>query len=265
MSDVQSALTNDTAGSSDRLGLARAIVEELLSGAYQDAAVFIGGSFLGPAATPTSDLDLVAVFDRVATAWRETLQIRGTTVEVFAHDPETFAYFCHEVDGPAGMAPIAEMIADGVCLSPDHPTAKRVLSFARSFVDAGPPALDATALAMRRYGLTTLLEDLADARRPDEALMIAAELQAGLADLTLRGAGLWSGEGKQLARRLRGHDGRLAKALDDALRQVARQADGAAVAFEAVAHRVLEPFGGPLLIGHRLEAPASWRVLPDPT
>lgn len=34
---------------------------------------------------------------------------------------------------------------------------------------SGPPPLDATALAMRRYGMTTLVEDLGDARRSDEA------------------------------------------------------------------------------------------------
>lgn len=226
MSDARSALAHGAAGAPERSERARAIVGELLSGPCQGAAVFVGGSFLGPAATPTSDLDLVVLFDRVATAWRETLRVRGTTVEVFAHDPETFAYFCNEVDGPAGTAALAEMVAQGVGLTPESPTAARVLGFARRFLDAGPPPLDAAALAMRRYAVTTLLEDLGDARRPDEALMTAAELQAALADLALRGAGLWSGKGKQLARRLRRHDEPLADALDDALRQVAREGRG---------------------------------------
>lgn len=148
------------------------------------------------------------------------------------------------MDGPSGIAALLEMVAEGVCLSPDHPTAAQVLGFARRFMDAGPPWLDVTALAMRRYAVTTPLEDFGDARQPDEALMIAAELQAALADLALRGAGLWSGKGKQLARR------------------VARQANDASGAFEAVAGRVLEPHGGTLLIGHRLEAPTWWRAPP---
>lgn len=91
MSEVSSTPAHGGDGSPERSELARTVVGELLSGPCQGAAVFVGGSFLGPDATPTSDLDLVVLFDRVATAWRETLQVQGTTVEVFAHDVETFA------------------------------------------------------------------------------------------------------------------------------------------------------------------------------
>lgn len=188
--------------------LAGETVADLLATSCAGAAVAVaGGSFLRSDATPTSDLDLVVLFPRLQAAWRETLLVRGATVEVFAKDPSALAFICSEVDGPAGTAPVAEMVAHGTNLMPDHALAGQARCFARAFLEAGPPRLTGEGLAMRRYAITPLPEDLADARLPDEALVVVATLRAEIADLALRGAGRWSGKGKHPARRLRLHDG----------------------------------------------------------
>lgn len=46
---------------------------------------------------PSSDLDVVVLFDSVARAWRESFHFEGWPIEIFAHDSETLVYFMREV------------------------------------------------------------------------------------------------------------------------------------------------------------------------
>jgi predicted nucleotidyltransferase len=99
---------------SDRWAIAQSIVSKLLSEKYPKAeAAFVGGSFARGDATPTSDVDLILLFSAVDYAWRETLSVDGTTVEVFAHDQGTLEYFLTIFDPPTGRVPVAHVIAEG--------------------------------------------------------------------------------------------------------------------------------------------------------
>lgn len=239
----------------------RAIAQRLVQQRYPTAvAAIIGGSFATGRQTPTSDIDLLLLFDHVDCAWRDTIVAEGRTVELFAHDLATFTYFCKEMDAPGGTVPLAMMVVEGENIVAAGDAYAQLHALAQAFAAAGPPALDVENLQRRRYAITTALEDLVDSTHPGEALAVACQLYQALADLHLRAAGQWSGGGKHLFRRLQVFDPVIAGQLDSALRLVASDLPAGQRAFEQVAAAVLAPVGGPLLDGFTLPAPAHWRA-----
>ena len=238
----------------------RAIALRLVQQRYPTAvAAIIGGSFATGRQTPTSDIDLLLLFEHVDCAWRDTIVAEGRTVELFAHDLTTFTYFCREMDAPGGNVPLAMMVVEGENILAAGDDYARLHALAHAIETAGPPVLDMENLQRRRYAITTALEDLVDSRHPGEALAVACELYQALADLHLRAAGQWSGGGKHLFRRLQAFDATIAAQLDGALRLTAADLPAGQRAFEQVAAAVLAPVGGPLLDGFTLPAPAHWR------
>ncbi|MDN2672522.1 nucleotidyltransferase domain-containing protein [Janthinobacterium sp. SUN211] len=241
----------------------RAIAVRLVRERYPTAvAAIIGGSFATGRQTPTSDIDLLLLFDHVDCAWRDTLVAEGRTVELFAHDMATFTYFCKEIDAPGGKVPLVMMVVEGENILAPGAQHAQLLALAQAIVAAGPPLLDVENLQRRRYAITTALEDLVDSAHPGEALAVACQLYEALADLHLRAAGVWSGGGKHLFRRLQAFDAAVAGQLDGALRLVASDLPAGQHAFGQVAAAVLAPVGGPLLEGFTLPAPAHWRSAP---
>jgi len=239
---------------------ARTLVRRELLPRWPDARVaIIGGSIARGEATPTSDIDLLLVFDRVDQAWRDTLKVGQQTVELFGHDPATFDYFCREIDRPGGRMPLANMVADGVNVLADGAAAAWLRGHAQRLLDLGPPALAPAVLASRRYEITTLLEDLLDATAADELLATAVKLYDALAGFALRAAGAWTGVGKHLARRLRAADPALAADLVAAMGSLGADPAAGKALFETAVHRTLAPYGGPLLEGFMLPAPGEWR------
>jgi hypothetical protein len=239
----------------------RAIAVRLVQEHYPTAvAAIIGGSFATGRQTPSSDIDLLLLFDHVDCAWRSTIVAEGRTVELFAHDLATFTYFCKEMDAPSGTVPLARMVLEGENIAASGEHYAQLLALAQAIDAAGPPVLDMDNLQRRRYAITTALEDLVDSGHPGEALAVACQLYQALADLHLRAAGVWSGGGKHLFRRLQAFDAAIASELDGALRLVASDLAAGQRAFEHVVAAVLAPVGGPLLHGFCLPAPAHWRA-----
>ncbi|MBB3220694.1 nucleotidyltransferase domain-containing protein [Pseudoduganella umbonata] len=243
---------------------ARHLVTHALLPRWPDARVaIIGGSIARGEATPTSDIDLLLIFDRVDQAWRDTLKVGTQTVELFGHDPATFDYFCREIDRPAGRMPLANMAIDGVSVLPDVPPYRAATAWLRThaqqLIDDGPAPLTPAMLASRRYEITTLLEDLIDGSEPGETLATAVKLYDSLAQFALRAAGAWTGVGKHLARRLRATDPRLAADLLAAMNAIASAPATGKALFDTAVRRTLAPHGGLLLEGFGAPAPAAWR------
>ena len=232
------------------------LVQERYPGAV---AAVIGGSFATGRQTATSDIDLLLLFDHVDAAWRKTIVYEGQTVELFAHDPATFRYFCEQLDAPRGTVPLAMMVMEGENILAAGPHHRQLLAQAQALQAAGPPPLDAGNLRQRRYAITTALEDLVDSRDAGEAMAVACGLYGMLADLHLRAAGQWSGCGKHLFRRLQACDAAVAAQLDGAQRLLAGDLAAGQQAYAQVTGAILAPAGGPLLEGYDLPAPAHWR------
>jgi hypothetical protein len=148
----------------------RAIAQRLVQQRYPTAvAAIIGGSFATGRQTPSSDIDLLLLFDHVDCAWRDTIVAEGRTVELFAHDLATFTYFCKEMDAPGGTVPLAMMVVEGENIVAAGDAYAQLHALAHAIDTAGPPALDAENLQRRRYAITTALEDLVDSTQPSLA------------------------------------------------------------------------------------------------
>jgi len=92
--------------------------------------------------------------------------------ELFAHDIETLAYFCQEIERPSGQPVLATMVIEGVeVLSTKSPLLEHARKICLDTLQAGPAPLASEALESRRYAITDLLFALLAA--PDEASRIA--------------------------------------------------------------------------------------------
>jgi hypothetical protein len=227
---------------------------------FPHAAILLAGSVARGTATPASDLDLVLLFDRLGQAWRETVMLSGLTVELFAHDAETLAWF-FEQDRAQGIAALASMVGEGIPVTAPAagpgPPITRAKAMAAAVLAAGPPILTPDEIDDRRYRITDLAQDLSGGGTPGEIFATAAALYQALGDLVLRAAGAWSGSGKALAQRLERHDPALALRLEHAFGALFRRFQAAQIL--GLVEELLAPLGGPLAQGYYRPAPPEWR------
>jgi Nucleotidyltransferase domain len=242
------------------LDLALDLVRRYGADRFPHAAILLAGSVARGTATPASDLDLVLLFDRLSHAWRETVTVNGLTVELFAHDRETLAWF-FEQDRVRGTASLASMVSEGVPVTTPatdpSPQIARAKAMAAAVLAAGPPPLSQDEIDDRRYRITDLAQDLSGGGTPGEIFATAASLYQALGDLTLRAAGAWSGGGKALAQRLERHDPALALRLEHAFGALFRRFQAAQIL--GLVEELLAPLGGPLAQGYYRPAPPEWR------
>ena len=219
-------------------------------------ATFVGGSVLTEHRTPTSDLDVVVVLDGPPAPYRETFWHDGWVVEAFVHTRESLeAFWGH--DERRRVCSLLRMCADSRVLTDPGELADGIQAAARERLEAGPPEPGEEELDRLRYDLSDLLEDLAGADREDELAYVAGLVLAETAALALTAGGHWSARGKALARALREVDPDLAERLVNAHRMVLTEGDTAPL--YRCALQVLDPVGGPLLAGYRLDAPPDLR------
>src|SRR6202046_4003367 len=240
------------------LDLARELVRRDCADHFAHAGALLAGSVARGTATHASDIDLVLIFERLGHAWRETVTINGIAVEIFAHDPETLAWFFDQDRRIAGTCSLAAMISEGVAVTPPGPLIARAKALAAAAMALGPPPLDAEDIARRRYIITDLAEDLRGGGTPGEIIAAAARLYEQLGDLILRSSGQWSGSGKALARRIEHSDPALAMRFEHAFGALFRHGHTAQIL--GLVEELLAPLGGPLSAGYYSAAPPGWRV-----
>lgn len=236
----------------------RTTARRLCSERYPTASVvFCGGSVVRGEGCPSSDLDIVVVFDDVPNAWRESFHFEGWPVDVFAHDSGTLAYFVAQ-DCAGGRPSLAQMISEALVIPSETAVSRSIQAWARDVV-AGPPQIPTLAsLEVDRYFLTDLLHDFRDDRTPAELRAIACKLYPLLCNFVLKSRGQWLGTGKMLPRLVERAAPELNRAIEAAFDAFFRLGDRSEVL--RIAHQILEPFGGELFDGFRSDAPAAARV-----
>lgn len=220
----------------DFVGLA----ERFVATHFPNASLaIIGGSTATGTRTATSDIDLLVIGDRIFTDQRTSLaasyDFDGELFEVFAYTPAGF-----EEWGERGLSEfrpvIVDMLVSGTPVRDDSTQKAMRARWAIAYA-AGPTVSD-HQLAMRRYVITDLIDDLTDATDPVERHVIALTLYERLAELILLRNGRWIGAGKNLPRRLRDLDEERAAALGSPL------VGGDYASFKELAARELEALGG---------------------
>lgn len=237
---------------------AETAAQELWKERFSDAkVVFLAGSVIRGEATAHSDLDLVIVYDKLPTAYRDSFIYRGWPVEVFVHDPETLNYFFLELDRPSGVPSLPSMVMEGIEIPVSSDFSRSLKAIAKSVLDGGPPIWTAGDLQRARYMVTDCCDDMRSPRSTEELVASATKLYEGLADFYCRSQGLWSAKGKSIPRRLLQIDSTLARTFTEAFENVFERHDATQVI--ALAEDILRPHGGFLFENALAEAPITWR------
>ena len=111
-----------------------------------------------------------------------------------------------------------------------------------------------------RYGLSDLIDDIRAPRSPQELTATGAQLHGKLADFYFRSQNLWSARGKTIPRKLQQHSPEFTCRFAAAFEALFVAHDPRPVV--ALAEEILEPSGGLLFEGYRLDAPADFQLPP---
>lgn len=237
------------------------VAERLFRDRYAKVQVlFCGGSIVRGEGTPTSDLDVVVVFERVERAWRDSFYFQGYPVEVFAHDHETLAYFIDH-DEKQGRPVLTHIVAEALVVPHLDSSSQRLQEWARERVKSPRAVQPLDVLERARYAVTDLLDDFRDERPRAEQVSVACALYPEVCQFVLASRGAWSGVGKSLPRALRALDSELAALIEQGFERFFRTGDRSEAIVAVL--RALEPFGGELFAGYKAEAPGDWRVSRD--
>jgi predicted nucleotidyltransferase len=114
---------------------ARRIRRERYAGAR---VLLLAGSVMRGEDTPTSDLDIVVVFEQLPHAYREAFVFEGWPVEAFVHDPETMNHY-FESDRRLGLPALVRMVLEGVEIPKAGPFSAGLKRLASEVFEAGPP------------------------------------------------------------------------------------------------------------------------------
>lgn len=223
--------------------------------------IFLAGSFVRGEATSTSDLDLVVVFDQISCAYRESFVYKDWPVEVFVHDPQTLEYFFREVDAPAGIPSLANMVSEAIDIPSSSHFSIELKSLAKAVLNEGPPKWSETDIKNSQYAITDTIEDIKDPRSKHELHASATILYSILANHYFRARNKWSAKGKSIPRKLKAVDPLIAERFLTSFDNVFTKSETQAVI--QLAHDILAPDGGFLFQGFKLKAPDSWRIAKD--
>lgn len=220
--------------------------------------LFLAGSVMRGEGTPSSDLDLVVVYEHLPTAYRESFTHAGWPVETFVNDPETLGYFL-EADAESGFPSMLNMVLEGRETPAPCELSQSLKRTAAELLAAGPRALSDEELQSRRYFLTDNVDDIRHPRSDAELVATGAPMYAALSDFYLRSRGVWSAKGKTIPRRLREVDAPFAARFREAFEILFVEKRSREVI--ALVRDVLAPFGGFLFDGYKLDATGDKRKL----
>ena len=230
------------------LEAARGVWRERYEGAR---VIFLAGSVMRGEATPTSDLDIVVVFDSLPNAYREAFVFGGWPVEAFVHDPSTMAR-SFERDRARALPSLMCMVLEGLEIPGACELSAELKRAALELYEAGPPRLEEGELQLRRYRLTDWIDDIRFPRSDEELTASGAWLYQDAADFYFRARGLWTAHSKTVPRRLRETDAAFAEEFLAAFHALFTQKRSEPAI--ALVEKLLAPFGGTLFEGFHMEA-----------
>jgi hypothetical protein len=177
-------------------------------------------------------------------------------IEIFAHDPETLAYFVDQ-DCKRGRPSLAHMVAESVVVRGSSAWSDAIQDWARRIL-AGRETAAPEDLKPERYAITDLLNDFRDDRPRAELLCIACALQPLVANFLLKAKGHWQTDAKGLPKQLQRVAPELSADLMDGFETFFQSGDRTP-AVRAV-EKALAAYGGELFAGYRVDAPSAWRT-----
>ncbi len=226
---------------------------DLVAGRFPDATqAWLSGSVVLGGATETSDLDITVLLEEVEVR-RESLVHDGWPVELFVHVPASVRHFV-EKDLARRRPTMARLVATGIPLVSGDGGAE-VRAYCERTLETGPARPAPDELAMARYALTDLLDDLRGGGADDVLDAVSVEVWRSTAELVLAAHEWWHGTGKWLVRELAALDRREGTSYAADLHAALRAAlAGDRSRLMDLAGQALDLAGGPLWAGFRLSA-----------
>lgn len=234
------------------------IILKLRNERYPDAkAIFWAGSMLSNQATPSSDIDLVIVFERLEHAYREAFIYEDTPIDAFIHDPNTLNYFFENIEAKDGHPALIQMILKSREVLGVNDFSISIKELAQKALEAGPRLLSKEEIDRERFLITDILDDIKHPRNKEEQMVSAIHLFEPLIQFYFRSQGKWAASGKSLIRLFKDENPILAAKYTLAFNKLFKV--GEVEDLESVVKEILEPSGGPLWDGFRSDAPKEWR------
>ena len=235
------------------------VTKELFETRYKGAeAIFVAGSVVRGEASTYSDLDLVVIFPKLKTAYRESFYHRDWPVEAFIHDTDTIRYFFRNVDPTLGRPTLAEMIAEGHEVPGPTALTETLKQMASELLREGPIPLREDEIEDRRYHISELVDDIREPRSRQELIATATLVYTELADYYFRSKRAWTGGGKAVLKRMKRLDPALARRFGDAFDVLFSTGETQKVI--ELAAEIMGNDGGFLFEGYRRDVPAEWRL-----
>lgn len=220
-------------------------------------AIFWAGSIASNQATPSSDIDLIIVFEKLDHAYREAFIYEDTPIDAFIHDPSTLNYFFESIEAKDGRPALIKMILNGREILGVNDFSNEIKSLAKKAFEIGPKKWSKEEINRERFLITDMLDDIKHPRNKDEQMITAIHLFEPLIQFYFRSQGKWAASGKSLIRLFKNDNPILASKYTkgfNALFQLG-QTEG----LESIVKEILEPSGGLLWDGFRSNAPKEWR------
>ncbi|MFZ4715426.1 MAG: nucleotidyltransferase domain-containing protein [Bacteriovoracaceae bacterium] len=223
------------------------------------AGILLAGSVMRGEGTPSSDLDIVVIYERLDNAWRDSFHFEGWPVEVFVHDLETLNYFFQSLERPSGVPSLPSMVIEGKMIPSANPILEKAKNLAKKVVDAGPIPWTEKEIMRGRYNITDICDDMKSPRSDAELIASGVRLYEVITDFYFRSKNKWSAKGKSIPRRWRQENEDLAEKFIQAFEDLfQRKTTNSVMRF---AEEVLTPYGGWLFENSKISAPSEWRKL----
>jgi len=231
--------------------------EALFSSRYKGSEFCVAsGSIIQGYGTAHSDLDLVVIFQKIETAFRESFLFNGLPVEAFVHDYETIQAFM-DGDYEEGHASMQHIIATGKIIPHETEAAIKLRRYAKKIVSSGLKEPKPETIDILRYAVTDLIDDLKGKRPLSKQRSILYSIYQKIGELRLRVGGQFLGSGKHLARNLKHCDPLFFDQLESIMLNA--HADGVTPKDIILLQSLLQPLGGRLFDGYKQDAPSNKR------
>ena len=138
-----------------------ATIQKLIKECYFEAkAVFWAGSVSECRGTSASDLDLVIIFESIATAYREAFIFDGWPIDVFVHDLASLRYFCLKLEMDDGKPALINMILQGREILEQNSVTSEAKNIAEQALKNGPDIWTKAQIDKERFLITDILDDI---------------------------------------------------------------------------------------------------------
>ena len=230
------------------------VINNLTKEKYKEArAVFWSGSVSRGLGNPSSDLDLVIIYEKIPNAYRETFIYNDWPIDAFIHDTQTLEYFFEEVDKQSLTLALPHMIVNSIEVPKVTEFGNNIKIYAENIINS-LPLISQSDFCNRQFKIVDLLDDLKDNNIFHEQISITFQLYKELAEVYLLSNGKWLGSGKYLARNLKDCNQKMARKFELAFSENRNFKK-----IYSLAQIILKPIGGLFWDGFRSDAPESWR------